>query len=401
MNDDSRVAIVGASLAGLRTAEFLRRGGFEGTISLVGEEPHRPYDRPPLSKQILRGEWEADRLELRRRSYDDLKLDLRLGQRAVKLDAVARQVSLESGDVVEYDKLVIATGGRVRCLPNQPTLEGLFTLRTVDDALAIRAALGRARRVVVVGAGFIGAEVAASARQLGLEVSMVELLPAPMAHSLGTRIGSVLAQMHEREGVQVLCGHAVTAFEGRGSLEAVRLDDGSVLPCDVAVVGIGVEPVVDWLEGSGLELADGVRCDATCEASVGGVYAVGDVASWYNPLFEEQMRVEHWTHAVEQARYVAGVLTTNPEEAQPFESVPMFWSDQYDLKIQGVGRPRSTDEVLVTGGAEGQDKFVALYERSGRLVGAVAFNLPPKIIALRNLIANRGNLEDGIQIAES
>ncbi|MEM7435345.1 MAG: oxidoreductase C-terminal domain-containing protein, partial [Myxococcota bacterium] len=171
--------------------------------------------------------------------------------------------------------------------------------------------------------------------------------------------------------------------------------------CDVAVVGVGVEPAVDWLEGSGLDLADGVRCDATCEASVPGVYAIGDVASWYNPLFEEHMRVEHWTHAVEQARYVAGVLTTDRGEVQPFESAPMFWSDQYDIKIQGVGRPRSTDEVFVTGGTEGEDRFVALYARAGRLVGAVAFNLPPKIIALRKLIANRGNLEDGIQIAES
>ncbi|MEM7437776.1 MAG: NAD(P)/FAD-dependent oxidoreductase, partial [Myxococcota bacterium] len=277
MTNESRVAIVGASLAGLRTAEFLRRGGFQGTLSLIGEEPHEPYDRPPLSKQVLRGEWDPEKLALRRKSYDDLGIDMRLGERAVSLDTVARQVKLERGDAVDYDKLVIATGGRVRCLPHQPTLEGLFTLRTVDDALAIRTALGRARRVVVVGAGFIGAEVAASAREIGLEVSMVEVLPAPMAQSLGARIGGVLARMHERRGVRVLCGHAVTAFEGRGSLEAVRLDDGSVLPCDVAVVGVGVEPAVDWLEGSGLDLADGVRCDATCEASVPGVYAIGDV----------------------------------------------------------------------------------------------------------------------------
>lgn len=401
MTAPGRIAIVGASLAGLRTAEFLRRGGFEGALCLIGDEPHLPYDRPPLSKQVLRGEWGPDRLPLRRRGYDSLALDMRLGCRAVSLNVAEREIPLSTGERVPFDRLVIATGGQPRRLPGQPTLEGLFVLRTLDDALGIRSALRRASRVAVIGAGFIGAEVAASARDMGLDVVMVEALEAPLAKSLGPRVGRVLQRLHERRGVKVHCGRLVADVEGEKRIRALSLDDGTQIECDVVVVGIGVSPCVSWLEGSGIALGDGVMCDETCETNVPGVFAAGDVASWYNPLFEERMRVEHWTHAVEQARHVAQAIVAAPGEVGPFATVPMFWSDQYDLKIQGVGRPRATDELVLTGGDEAEDHPIALYGRDGRLVGAVAFNRPPKIIALRKLIAERGELESGVEIAES
>jgi NADPH-dependent 2,4-dienoyl-CoA reductase/sulfur reductase-like enzyme len=401
MTQPNRIAVVGASLAGLRAVEFIRRAKFEGELVLIGDEEHLPYDRPPLSKEVLRGEWEQDRLALRRKSYDELNLELMLGRRAVSLDTDARAVGLEGGDVVPFDGLVIATGGRVRELPNQPRLDGIHTLRTLDDSLAIHAALASKPKVAVIGAGFIGAEVAASARQLGLEVTMIEALETPLAQSLGPRLGDVLQEAHERRGVRVYCGRRVEGFGGTDRVASLLLDDGTKVDCDLVVVGIGVSPSVSWLASSGVELEDGVRCDATLAASVPGIVAAGDVASWYNPLFEERMRVEHWTNAVEQARHAVSTLLAAPSEAKPFESVPMFWSDQFDIKIQGVGRPRPTDELVLAGGAPESEKFIALYGRAGRLVGAVAFNRPPKLIQLRMLIGKRGGLDEALKIAES
>lgn len=401
MSDMKRIAVVGASLAGLRAVEFIRRAKFEGELVLIGDEPHLPYDRPPLSKEVLRGEWEQERLSLRRGSYDDLDVELELGQRAVSLDADACEIRLERGDTVSFDGMVIATGGHVRELPNQPRLDGIYTLRTLDDALAIREALTRKPRVAVIGAGFIGAEVTASARQLGLEVTMIEALETPLAQSLGPRLGAILQQVHERRGVRVRCGRRVEGFGGTEHVQSVSLDDGTEVACDLVVVGIGVAPTVAWLESSGIELENGVRCDETLAASVPGVVAAGDVASWYNPLFEERMRVEHWTNAVEQARHAVSTLLAAPGEAKPFESVPMFWSDQFDIKIQGVGRPKPTDELTLTRGTPESEKLIALYGRAGRLVGAVAFNQPPKLIQLRMLIGKRGSVDAALKIAES
>ena len=401
MTQLNRIAVVGASLAGLRAVEFIRRAKFEGELVLIGDEEHLPYDRPPLSKEVLRGEWEQDRLALRRKSYDELNLELMPGRRAVSLDTDAREVGLEGGDVVPFDGLVIATGGRVRELPNQPPLDGIHTLRTLDDSLAIRAALASKPKVAVIGAGFIGAEVAASARQLGLEVTMIEALETPLAQSLGPRLGGVLQEVHERRGVRVHCGRRVEGFGGTDRVESVLLDDGTKVDCDLVVVGIGVSPSASWLAGSGVELEDGVRCDETLASSVPGIVAAGDVASWYNPLFEERMRVEHWTNAVEQARHAVSTLLAAPGEAKPFESVPMFWSDQFDIKIQGVGRPKPTDELVLAGGVPESEKFIALYRRAGRLVGVVTFNQPPKLIQLRMLIGKRGGLDEALKIAES
>jgi len=401
MSEMKRIAVVGASLAGLRAAEFVRRAKFEGELVLIGDEEHLPYDRPPLSKEVLRGEWEQERLALRRRSYDDLNVQLVLGQRAISLDTAAREIRLEGGTAVSFDGMVIATGGHVRELPNQPRIDGIYTLRTLDDSLAIREAFARKPRVAVIGAGFIGAEVAASARQLGLEVTMIEALEAPLAQSLGPRLGGILQEAHERRGVRVRCGRRVEGFGGTDRVESVLLDDGTKVECDVVVVGIGVSPTVSWLADSGVELDDGVRCDETLASSVPGIVAAGDVASWYNPLFEERMRVEHWTNAVEQARHAVSNLLAAPGEAKPFESVPMFWSDQFDIKIQGVGWPKPTDDLVLAGGAPESEKFIALYGRAGRLVGAVAFNQPPKLIQLRGLIGKRGGVDEALRIAES
>ena len=396
-----RIAVVGASLAGLRAVEFIRRAEFEGQLVLIGDEERLPYDRPPLSKEVLRGDWEQERLALRRKSYDDLNVNLMLGRRAVSLDTDAREVRLEGGDAVSFDGLMIATGGSVRELPNQPRIQGIYTLRTLDDALGIAAALAAKPRVVVIGAGFIGAEVAASARQLGLEVTMIEALETPLAQSLGPRVGSILQEVHERRGDRVHCGRRVEGFGGSDRVESVLLDDGTEVACDLVVVGIGVTPSVSWLEGSGIELDDGVRCDETLAASVPGVVAAGDVASWYNPLFEERMRVEHWTNAVEQARHAVSSLLAAPGEAKPFASVPMFWSDQFDIKIQGVGRPKPTDDLVLVGAPNESEKLIALYGRAGRLVGAVAFNQPPKLIQLRMLIGRRGTVDEALTVAET
>ena len=401
MNGMKRIAVVGASLAGLRAVEFIRRAKFDGELVLVGAEKHHPYDRPPLSKEVLRGEASRERLALRRKSYDELNVELKLGQRAQSLDAGAREVLLQSGEVVSYDGLVIATGGEVRTLPNQPSLQGIHVLRTLDDALAIRAALEARPRVAVIGAGFIGAEVAASARQLGLEVTMIEALETPLAQSLGPRLGRILQEAHERRGVRVLCGRRVERFGGSTRVENLWLDDGSRVDCDLVVVGIGVRPSVSWLDGSEVDVEDGVRCDETLASNVPGVVAAGDVASWYNPLFEERMRVEHWTNAIEQARHAVSTLLAEPGEAEPFESVPMFWSDQFDIKIQAAGKPKPADELTIVRRNPDDEKLIAIYSRAGRVVGAVTFNRPPKLVQLRMLIGKRGGLDDALKIVDS
>ncbi len=397
MNAMDRIVVVGASLAGLRAVEFLRRANFAGELLLIGDETRLPYDRPPLSKEVLRGELDEARLALRRRSYDELNVELMLGQAAVALDTKARRLELADGSEVPFDGLVIATGGRARSLPDQPHIDGLHTLRSFDDAMAIRDSLASGKRVAVIGAGFIGAEVASSARQLGLDVTMIEALETPLAESLGPHLGQILARIHERHGVAVRCGRRVARFEGTERISGLWLDDGTRVDCDTAVVGIGMTPAVSWLQGSGIDLGDGVRCDETLATNIAGIVAAGDVASWHNPLFDERMRVEHWTNAVEQARHAVGTLLAAPGEAKPFASVPLFWSDQFGVKIQGVGRPKPGDELVLVEG-EG-DQLAALYGRAGRLVGAVTFNQPPTLVRLRQLIGKRGTLDQARQLA--
>ena len=390
------VAVVGASLAGLRATEALRREGYDGALSLIGAESRLPYDRPPLSKQLLEGTWDEDRLPLRRGDYADLELDLRLGKRAVALDLGARRIALDDGSHVDFDGLIIATGAVPRELPSTPDLRGIHLLRTLEDSLSIRAELAWSPRVAVVGAGFIGCEVAATCRARGLDVTLIEALEAPLVLGLGREMGEVVAGMHRDQGVDLRCGVRVVSLDGARRVERVRLSDGSEIAADVVVIGIGVTPATDWLAASGLEVADGVVCDATCAARAPGVFAAGDVARWYNPVFETSMRVEHWTNAVEQSAAAARALLAGPDAAQPFESVPYVWSDQYALKIQMAGDIRPEDEVRVVGGSVADRKFTAIYGRAGRLRGVLAFSRPRDVIAYRRMLAQSASWDDAL-----
>ncbi len=389
-----RVTIVGASLAGYWAAETLRRDGFDGAVSLIGDEPHAPYDRPPLSKKYLAGGVDRHRVDLADpEKLASLDLDLRLGHRATGLDVAARTLEVD-GVVEPFDGLVVATGARCRTLPETGGMAGVHTLRTVDDADAVRAAMDAgAERVVVVGAGFIGAEVASTATERGLAVTMVEALDAPFGRVLGVEMGAVLADVHRGHGVDLRTGTGVdevlTGSDGAGARVAgVRLSDGTEVAADLVVVGIGVIPNVDWLEGSGLELADGVVCDETCLAAP-NVVAAGDVARWANPRYDGSMRVEHWDNAVQQGVHAARRLLQTDEEAQPFSPVPWFWSDQYDRKVQLAGRTHPDAEVRVVTGSVDEHRFVAYYGHAGRFLGALGMNRP------RHVMQSKGLLEQG------
>ncbi|HEY6696869.1 MAG TPA: FAD-dependent oxidoreductase [Acidimicrobiales bacterium] len=395
------IVVVGASLAGLRAAEELRCEGFKGTVTVVGDEVHAPYDRPPLSKQVLAGHWEADRLPLTvgvDGGIDALGLDWRLGTRAKGLDLDARQVVLDDGERLGFDGLVIATGATPRRLPGSEGLVGVHTLRTLDDCLAVRAEVDAgARRVVVVGAGFIGAEVAATCRTRGLDVTILEALRVPLGQALGEEMGAVLADVHRDHGVDVRLGTAVASLDGRddGRVQRVRLADGAAIEADLVVVGIGVVPNTAWLEGSGLTLDDGVVCDATTLAAP-GVVGAGDVARWPSRRFGELMRVEHWDNAITMGSHAARRLLAwlDAEEAgghgsrkpEPYDPVPWFWSDQYDRKVQLAGRSSGADEVRVVDGSTEDRRFVALYRRGDHVVGALAMNLPRQLLAYQRLI---------------
>jgi len=393
-----RIVIVGASLAGFRAAEELRGLGHDGTITVVGDEPHRPYDRPPLSKQVLAGTKppESAALTTSMGTLDDLDLDWRLGTSAAALDVAARVVLLGDGERLDYDGLVIATGAAPRRLPGTDHLAGVHTLRTLDDCLSIRAGLERApQRVAVVGAGFIGAEVAATCRGLGVEVSLIEALPVPLERALGPQMGAVMADLHRDHGVDVRLGVGVVRVDGSERAERVHLTDGTELDVDLVVVGIGVTPNTGWLEGSGLTVDDGVLCDATCLAAP-GIVAAGDVARWPNRLFDELMRVEHWDNAVAMGAHAARTLLADPGAAEAFAPVPWFWSDQYDRKVQLAGRVGGDDLVEVVSGAVEDRRFVALYGRGGRLVGVLGMNQPAQVMRWRALIEDRVTWDDAL-----
>src|SRR5919198_277674 len=397
-----RVVVVGASLAGLSALEALRQAGYEGELIAVGAEPTLPYDRPPLSKQVLQGHWEPEKAALRDQGqYEALGVTWHLGRRATALDVAGRTVTLDDGEPLAYDGLVIATGASPRWLPGSQELAGIHVLRTLDECLTIRAELETASRLCVVGAGFIGAEVAASARVLGVDVTVLEALPAPLARAFPPELGTACAGLHLDQGVDLRCGVTVAGFEGDDRVTGVRLGDGSVVEADVVVVGIGVVPETGWLESSGLHLDNGVVCDATCATSAPGVVAAGDIARWPNNLFGETMRVEHWSNAVEQGAAAAQRLLAGPGEAVDFAPVPYFWSDQYDTKIQFLGRCCPTDEVRIVDGSPDERRFVALFGRDGRLVGALGFNRPRQLMAYRKLLAAKTSFDDALAHAQS
>lgn len=398
--------VVGASLAGLRAAETLRQGGFEGGITMIGAEPHLPYDRPPLSKRLLAGEWEPERISLRKpEAYAELNLMWRLGVAATGLDTHARQVRLADGSAEGYDGLVIATGAAPVRLPAQPRVAGVHELRTLDDALNLRAALRPDARVVVIGAGFIGLEAAATARGAGCEVTVLEGLPAPLVRGLGAEMGRAIAAVHERHGVNIRCDvrvHSIEIDESGLEVSGVRLEGGEVLPAEVVLVGIGVRPATAWLEGAeGIEVRDGVVCDATLAAGPTGVVAAGDLVRWPNlafgdPAVGEEMRVEHWTNAAEQGAAAAKTLLAwaAGDEPPPYSAIPFFWSDQFDARIQFLGRASGDDEVEVAHGSVDDSRFVALYSRHGVLRGALGVSSPRVLMPLRALLAQRATVAD-------
>ncbi len=400
MTPPSSVTIVGASLAGLRAAESLRRRGHDGPIRLLGAEEHLPYDRPPLSKQVLAGEWEPDRIVLADAAkLADLGVDWRPGCRVRHFDLASRRLDLADGSTESVDALVIATGATPRRLPGTDGLGGVHVVRTVDDALALRADLDAGPgRVLVVGAGFIGAEVAATCRARGHEVTLVEALEVPLARVLGPRMGAVCGELHRDHGVDLRCGVAIDGVDGDDRVERVRLADGTRLEVDVVVVGVGVVPATGWLEGSGLTIDDGVVCDATGLAAP-GVVAAGDVARWPDPRAGHLVRVEHWDNAVRMGAHVGARLLVDDGEAEPYAPVPVFWSDQYDRKIQLAGHVRPDDEVRVVVGSTAERRFVALYGRAGRLVGVLAVNRPRHLMAYSALI-ERGVSFDEALVAE-
>ena len=395
-----RVVVVGASLAGLRAAETLRSAGFDGDVTVIGAEPHRPYDRPPLSKKLLLGEWEPDRIRLRPDdAFDELDVGWRFGVAATGLDIDGRLVHLSDGTSAGYDGVVIATGAACRRLPDQGDHPDVHELRTLDDSLRLREQLsGGGRSVVVIGAGFIGLEVAASARAMGNEVTVLEAAPAPLTRALGAEMGQVIGALHEAEGVDVRCGVRIDRLVESG----VLLADGGLCAADVVVVGIGVAPEVEWLEGSGLELRDGVVCGPDLAAAgaggaaVPGVFAAGDVARWVNPLFGEEMRVEHWTNAAEQGAIAASNLlaASRGEPTEPYAPVPFFWSDQFGHRIQFLGRADGDDDVAIVAGSVDDHKFLALYGRAGRLRGVLGLNAPRWVMKMRGALLDQVGWDD-------
>jgi NADPH-dependent 2,4-dienoyl-CoA reductase/sulfur reductase-like enzyme len=398
-----RLVVVGASLTGLRAAEAARRAGFKGRVTLVGAEEHLPYDRPPLSKGFLDAGG-PDRVQPFRTEAglrDELGVELMLGAPAQGLDIEAREVAV-GGRTVAYDALVIATGASPRSFPGTDGLARVHSLRTAEDAVAIREALDAGARTVVVGAGFIGSEVASAARRRGLPVTVVEAEPLPLTRSVGAEVGMVCADLHRAAGTDLRLGTGVSCVESvDGVATGVRLDTGEVLPADLVVLGVGVAPATGWLEGSGVPLHArdrGVVCDATLATGVPGVYAAGDVAHVPNPLFEGQlMRLEHWTNAAEQGA-AAARHALDPAAARPLSTVPYFWSDWYSHRIQFVGTPVS-DEVQVVVPAE--DGFIALYRREGRVVGALTVDRPRDVMKLRRRVAGRGAWAEAVAFAES
>jgi NADPH-dependent 2,4-dienoyl-CoA reductase/sulfur reductase-like enzyme len=400
-----RLVIVGASLAGLRAAQAARRAGFTGPLTLVGGEPHLPYDRPPLSKEYLVAAEDGPEDPTYRTEEhlrDELGLDLRLGTWATGLDAERKVVEL--GELsLEYGALVIATGAVPRTLPGVAELAGVHTLRTLDDAAAIRAALEAGARTVVVGAGFIGSEVASSARKRGLPVTVLEALPVPLMRAVGEQMGRACADMHRAHGTDLRCGVKVTGLTGSadGRVTGVSLDDGSEVPADLVVVGTGVAPCTRWLAGSGVRLHErdgGIVCDQTLATGLPGVYAAGDVAHFPHPLFDDElMRLEHWTNASEQGM-LAARNALDPAEAKPSAAVPYFWSDWYDSRIQFVGIP-AADEIRVVSEELGEDKFLALYRRGDRITGCISIDRPAQIMKYRRMIMKSASWTEALDFA--
>jgi NADPH-dependent 2,4-dienoyl-CoA reductase/sulfur reductase-like enzyme len=399
--DRGRIVIVGASLTGLRAAEGLREEGFRGQLTIIGDEPDEPYDRPPLSKQVLKGWVPADHTKLPR--LREVDADWRLGVPAAELDRANRLVRLADGTEVHGDRLLIATGVRARRWPNaqEAALEGVYTVRTKDDAARLQAALAAGpRRVLIIGSGFIGSEAASVCRELGLEVTVTERGPAPLSGALGGVIGVIAAEMHREAGVDLRTGVSVLGLDGdaAGHVRAARLSDGTTLEVDVVVTSLGSIRNVEWLEGCGLAAGFfGVGCDAGCRAfDINGVvttnvFVAGDIARAPHVLYDYQFLVmEHWDNAVLGARVAAHNMVCEDVDRWAHLLIPQFWSAQFGVNIKSVGVPSFGDEIVFTQGSVKERRFAAAYGRRGRIVGAVTFNHGKWIEHYRREIARSG-----------
>jgi Uncharacterized NAD(FAD)-dependent dehydrogenases len=397
---DGRIVIVGASLAGLCAAEALREAGFQGPLTLIGDEPYPPYDRPPLSKAVLAGRIPADHTFLPQ--IRDIDAEWLLGVPATGLDIEQRTVLLGDGRHIPYDRLLIATGTRARMWPDaaQAALDGVCAIRTLDDSAHLRERLlAGPKRVLVIGAGFTGSEVASVCREQDLAVTVVERSSAPMAGALGAAAGMATAHMQRNHGVDLRCSVTVMALDGdeQERLRRALLSDGDTLEVDVAVVALGAVRNVEWLANSGLAVdARGVVCDGACRVFdangmvTDNIFVAGDVARWPHPLYDGQfLAVEHWGNALAQSKIAAHNMVCAPSERLPHRHIPTFWSNQFGINIKSVGLPTLGDEIVVTQGTVTERRFVAVYGKKGRVVAAVAVNMPRALEFYASLVESR------------
>jgi 3-phenylpropionate/trans-cinnamate dioxygenase ferredoxin reductase subunit len=384
---DQTFVIVGASLAGAKAAETLREEGFDGTVVLVGEESHRPYERPPLTKDYLRGESEREKAFVHGEDfYRERDVELLTATVAMSVAAGDRRVTLSNGRELVYDRLLLATGATPRTLDvSGADLDGIFSLRTIGDSDVLRERIEAGGRVAVVGAGWIGSEFAASARQRGLEVTLIDPLPLPNERIFGAEIGGFYRDVHAQHGVQLVLGEGVEAFEGDGRVERVRTSSGRRIDCDFAVVGIGVVPRVELAQSAGAELDNGIAVDASLVSSVPGVYAAGDVASAWHPFLERRIRVEHWSNALHQGPAAAHSMLG---QQVSYDRIPYFFSDQYDVGMEYSGYATEWDEVVFRGDRDGGE-FIAFWLKDGRVLAGMNVNVWDVADDIQKLIRSR------------
>ncbi|MEE9248969.1 MAG: FAD-dependent oxidoreductase [Dehalococcoidia bacterium] len=384
--------IVGANLAGGSAAEALRREGFDGLIHLIGREPDRPYDRPPLSKEYLRGEKEREKLFFKPPEfYDEQEIDLRLGTGATGLDPVEQTVELDTGETLRYDKLLLATGGRIRKLNVPGTdLEEVYYLRTIGNSQRLAESINRSRKAVVVGAGFIGSEVAASCRMKGLDVTLLEIEPVPLRHVLGDELGEIYADIHRGHGVDLHLSEGITEIQGHRRAERVITSSGASIDCDLVLIGVGVAPQTRLVDGTGIEVDNGIVVDEYCRTSLPHIFAAGDVANWWHPGLGQRLRVEHWDNALNQGAAAARSMLGRQE---PYAPLLYFWSDQYDLNIQYLGHAVKWDHIIYRGDPQEQ-KFTAFFMDGGLVLAALVVNRFRDLRPTRTLIGQKVRVDE-------